>query len=113
MPTEEEAAIRAAELRINVAVEKGLPRDAAHRLRGETRAELETDADYLTSFIKPAEPTKPASISDQIRAFAGRPTRAQAEPSTPEDTVNFDSGARQSTKPPPDMNQAIREATGR
>jgi hypothetical protein len=110
---EEAAAIRAAELRISVAEAKGLPKGAARRLRGETRAELEADADELSSFIEPAEPAKPLSMSDQIRQFAGRPTRAQEAASGSEKPVSLDGGTRQSTKPPVDMSAAIREAAGR
>jgi hypothetical protein len=69
---EETAAIRAAELRITVASEKGLPAGMARRLRGDTRAELEADADQLASHFELAEPAKPDSMNDMIRVKGGR-----------------------------------------
>lgn len=45
----------AASLRLRVAVEKGLPVDMADRMVGNTREELEADADQLAAFMKPRE----------------------------------------------------------
>ena len=42
-------------LRLRIAVEKGLPLDLADRMVGKTREELEADADQLAGFIKPRE----------------------------------------------------------
>lgn len=52
----------------------------------------------------------PQTMSDRIRAAAGRKPAAQTEG---DDTVSLDGGARQSTSTPQDMNAAIREAFGR
>lgn len=53
-----EARAKAAELRaerLDVAVAKGLPVGLAHRLAGETRADLEADADELAKLMRPTE----------------------------------------------------------
>jgi len=42
-------------LRLRIAVEKGLPIDLADRMVGKSREELEADADELAAFIKPPE----------------------------------------------------------
>lgn len=42
-------------LRLRIAVEKGLPLDLADRMVGQTREELEADADNLSAFIRPRE----------------------------------------------------------
>jgi hypothetical protein len=93
---EEAAAIRAAELRITVASEKGLPAGMARRLRGGTRAELEADADQLAPHFEPAESAKPDTMNDFIRAKAGR------QPERPRQTGPHD-----------DINTHIRAVAGR
>lgn len=49
---------RATNLRLKVAASKGLPAEMVDRLRGETEAELNTDADSLLALMKPTEPRK-------------------------------------------------------
>jgi hypothetical protein len=70
-------------LRLTVASDKKLPAELAERLQGETKAELEADADKLLNWAKA------------------------------EDTVSVDGGARKSSKTPDDMNARIRAEAGR
>ncbi len=84
--TEAEKKAEAAEhklLRLEVAAAKKLPSTLASRLTGETKAELDADADELLKLVKE------------------------------EDSVSVDGGARKSTKTPEDMNARIRAAAGR
>ena len=104
-------AVRLAEMRISVAFEKKLPDGMSKRLRGNTRAELEADADTLASHFQPAE-SEPATMSDRIRAATGRQA-STAVSADADATVTLDGGARRSTKPPLDVNEWIRERTGR
>jgi hypothetical protein len=53
---------------------------------------------------------EPQTMSDFVRAAAGRKPAAQTEG---DDTVKLDGGARQSTTPPQAMNEWIRERAGR
>jgi hypothetical protein len=71
-------------LRLEVAGEKKLPATLAARLSGDTKEELEADADELLKIVK-SEETVP----------------------------DFDSGARQTASPGTDMNAKIRELAGR
>jgi hypothetical protein len=70
-------------LRLEVAGAKKLPTSLASRLTGETKAELEADADELLKLVKE------------------------------QDTVSVDGGARKSSKTPDDMNARIRAEAGR
>jgi len=70
-------------LRLEVASDKKLPPKLAARLVGDTKAELEADADELLKDVKT------------------------------EDSVSVDGGARRSTKAPDDMNSLIRAEAGR
>lgn len=70
-------------LRLEVAGAKKLPVPLASRLTGETKAELEADADELLKLVKE------------------------------EDKVSVDGGARKSPKEGADMNARIRELAGR
>lgn len=72
-------------LRLEVAAEKQLPAKLAARLSGDTREELEADADELLALVK----------------------------SDSSSTTSFDGGARESTATASDMNAAIRAAAGR
>jgi hypothetical protein len=68
-----DSAIRAAELRLTVAREAGIP-DHAHRLQGDTKAELEADAHRLSTTIRSAAEPEPdnADMNLLIRRSAGR-----------------------------------------
>lgn len=46
----------------DVAAEAGIPREAAHRLQGNTREELEADAKQLKQILAPDGPRKPAPV---------------------------------------------------
>jgi hypothetical protein len=70
-------------VRLQVAAEKKLPADLALRLQGETKEELEADADALLKLVKT------------------------------ENATTLDQGARSSTSPGDDMNARIRAAAGR
>jgi colicin import membrane protein len=70
-------------LRLEVAGAKKVPPNLASRLVGETKAELEADADELLKSVKA------------------------------EDMVSLDGGARKTSKTGTDMNQRIRDMAGR
>jgi hypothetical protein len=70
-------------LRLEVAADKKVPANLASRLVGETKAELEADADELLKSVKA------------------------------DDSVKLDGGARKPAKSGTDMNQRIREMAGR
>lgn len=70
-------------LRLEVAAEKKLPTELAARLAGETKEELEADAETLLNLVKA------------------------------DNTPSFDGGARASTNTSNDMNARIRAAAGR
>jgi hypothetical protein len=52
-------ALESENLRLKVAIEKGLPADLVGRLQGDTAEALAADADTLLSLIKPAGPETP------------------------------------------------------
>ena len=76
--TEAEARATEAEakaLRLEIAFEKGLTPAQAKRLVGETREELESDADELLETFKPAEQPKPdVDLDLGTRATAATPS---------------------------------------
>lgn len=69
-------------LRLRVALEKGLPRQLIDRLQGGTKEEMESDADELLKLVGPASSgfdggargnaDEPASMDAMIRRAAGR-----------------------------------------
>lgn len=72
-----EAQLKAAELkalRLEVATAKGLPQGLVDRLRGETREELEADAEVLAGLI----PKTPAAQTP-----AGKPDKLPTSPANP------------------------------
>jgi hypothetical protein len=100
--------------------EVGLPATLAHRLRGESFAELRGDAkralrDFGIAEPPPSDERGRFTMSDQIRAASGRPL---ADATLPEQPVAGDLGigrggsalARQSQ--PPSMNDLLRAAAG-
>lgn len=60
--TERVAELEAAELRRDVAADRGLTAAQAARLRGTTREEMDADAEELLELLKPAGATPPPSI---------------------------------------------------
>jgi hypothetical protein len=75
-------------LRLRVALDKGLPADLVDRLQGETQAELEADADTLVARLAPPQPSTPPA-------------------------PDLGGGARNSAPAPGDMDARIRQAAGR
>ncbi|HEL2424238.1 TPA: DUF4355 domain-containing protein [Streptococcus suis] len=61
------------DLRLRVAVAKGLPIELADRLAGDDEEAIKADAERLASFMKPTEPTPPM---------------ASTEPNVPKDVNN-------------------------
>ncbi len=82
-------------VRLEIATSKGLPAAMAARLRGNTKAELEADADELKALLKPSE-SEPES--------GGRPNR---------DPDQGKGNGHQPQGGSGDMNAWIRGATGR
>lgn len=65
------AELEKADLRKTVALEKGVPAKWVDRLKGDTQAELEADADAILADIKPDSTTPKPDLSQGPRGGAG------------------------------------------
>jgi hypothetical protein len=74
---------RARLLRLQVASKKNLPFELADRLRGDTEADMEKDADSLAALLKPAEPPKGPGVPP--KGAGGQPTKFDFNTMTPEE----------------------------
>ena len=65
-------------LRLEVALDKGLPKALATRLQGSTKEELESDADTLLSLVKTDSKTIPKPDRSQGKGGAPKPTTLES-----------------------------------
>lgn len=64
-------------VRHRVAARKGLPAELAERLRGDTEAEMETDADTLVGLLKTSTTKPPPAVPTGARTNGGGPDMNQ------------------------------------